>query len=285
MGTGDVAEAGGRPALPGYVFRTGEVVRTEMITSRTRRITLGGPELAGFGEDRWGPNVKIYVPLPHQRRPVLPVLGDDGIARWPPQDERPTMRTYTVRHYDPSAQELQLDFVLHEPGGVASDWAKNADVGSCLGITGPGGRTVGPADWYLLAGDESALPALAVLSEKFSRDARGIAFVEVGDESDRVPLNFPAGVETRWLYRRGAPAGRTTLLADAVREAAIPQDRSVFAWVSAESSAVRTLRQHFRQDIGLDKASTLTIGYWKAGLRETDYSRLYDNDRDPERPH
>ena len=269
-----------KAALPGYVFRTLQVLRTETLTPSMRRITLGGPEIAGFGQDRTGPNVKIYLPLPGQDRPVMPVVGQDGVARWPPDDQRPTMRTYTVRHFDEEAQELQLDFVLHEPGGVASDWARNAVPGDHLGITGPGGRTVKDADWYLIVGDEAALPAITIIAEKLPADAHGIILIEVADTTERLPITAPPGVAVHWLYRKGTPAGRTTLLTDAVHTTTIPDDREVFAWVSAESATVRTLRGYLRDEIGLSRTAMLTIGYWKVGMPETTYSAMYDNDRE-----
>ncbi|KAA9158076.1 siderophore-interacting protein [Amycolatopsis acidicola] len=272
-----------RAALPGYVFRTVEVLETEMITPRVRRITFGGPELAGFGEDRSGPNVKIYVPLPGQKRPVMPVVGADGIARWPADDQRPTMRTYTVRDYDPVTRRLQLDFVLHQAGGAASNWAERAVPGDFLGLTGPGGRTVLPADWYLIAGDDAAVPAIVNLAPKMSRDATGVIFVEVADEKEKQEVEAPPGVEVRWLYRDGAPAGGTTILQDAVRSVPIPASGEGFAWVSAESATVRALRKYLRKEAGLSPERTLTIGYWKLGSTETDYSAKYDNDRDPAR--
>jgi NADPH-dependent ferric siderophore reductase len=256
-----------------------------MIAPRIRRITLGGSEIAGFGEDRSGPNVKIYLPLPGQSRPMMPVPDEEGVSRWPTEDRRPVMRTYTVRDYDPVARELQLDFVLHEPGGAASNWAQRAQPGDYLGIAGPGGRTIKPSDRYLIAGDESALPAIAVLGGKLPPEAVGSVFIEVADEADRLPLPMPPGMTVRWLYRDGVPAGRTTLLADTVRTAEFPADGEVFAWVSAESATVRSLRSYLRYERGLPPSATLTIGYWKVDMPENTYSALYDNDRDPARNH
>ena len=67
----------------------------------------------------------------------------------------------------PRPQELTLDFVVHGDDGVAGPWAAAAEPGDVLVFEGPGGgyRPDPEADWHLMVGDESALPAIAASLE------------------------------------------------------------------------------------------------------------------------
>ncbi|SHE94108.1 siderophore-interacting protein [Streptoalloteichus hindustanus] len=257
------------------------VVRTTEVTPLMRRITVtpvGEDTLPGADHEHLGPNMKVFIPRPGQAEPVMP-HREDGRLVWPPEDVRATVRTYTTRRYDREASEMDIDFVLHGDAGVASSWAANAKPGDILGVGAPGGLTVREADWYLLTGDQTALPAISVILEKLPATARGYAFVEIPDAREEQELVRPAGVELVWLHRDGAPAGTGTLLADAARSVEMPTDESVFAWAGAESAAVLDLRRHWQHERGLDRRRKLAIGYWKRGISETEYSHRHDHDR------
>ncbi|WP_019630455.1 siderophore-interacting protein [Actinomadura atramentaria] len=262
-----------RPRVPG--LRVLSVLRAEQVTPGMRRIILGGPELAGFGD---GPNVKLLFPPRGDEDPRWPVQGPDGRPVWPPAERRPTMRTYTVRRYDAAAGELHVDFVLHGDAGVASRWARDARPGDPLGVLGPGGRVLGRADRYVVAGDHSALPAIGAIVEGLPADARGHVLVEVPGPEEVQDLAPPPGVELTWLFRDGAAAGGP-VLADAVRALPWP-DGDVFVWIAGESSSVRAIRSYVRDERGLERRRYLAIGYWKRGLTETTYHDEHDNDRD-----
>ncbi len=248
-----------------------QVLRVTAITPHMRRITLGGEALAGFPSGRQGSHVKVFIPRPGQRQPSLPTLGPDGPI-WPPKEVRPFSRTYTIRHYDASAGELDLDFVLHGDHGPASAWAARAKPGDAVGIAGPGGRGPIPqdADWYLLVGDEAGLPAISAHLETLPALARGVAFVEVADAAEEQNLLVPAGIKLTWLHRNGIAPGHSKLLETAVREVAWPDGR-VFAWVAAEALATVAVRHYLRVERGLDRNQIDSIPYWKAGLDEEGY--------------
>ncbi|MBE9374456.1 siderophore-interacting protein [Saccharopolyspora sp. HNM0983] len=256
-----------------------EVLRTAEISPSMRRVTLGGAELSGFQDDRTGPNIKIFVPQQHQQHPELPVLDPDtGRYQWPELHERPTMRTYTVRRYDEVRGELDVDFVMHGEG-IASTWAGRARPGDRLGIMGPGGKTCRAADWYLLVGDETALPAIAGIVERLPPTARGQVFVEIADAEERQHVACPPDLRWTWLERAGQPAGGSQQLMDAVRDLDLPAG-DVSAWVAGESGTVRGIRRHLRTDRGLAADSVLAVGYWKKGLVETEYHDKHNHDRD-----
>ncbi|MHA6802723.1 siderophore-interacting protein [Salinifilum ghardaiensis] len=280
MSTADVRRPR-RAQHPRPPARALEVLRAAQISPGMRRVTLGGEELAGFQEGRSGPNVKVFVPREDQQRPVLPRI-DSGTGRyvWPDPAQRPTMRTYTVRRYDAERAELDIDFVLHGDDGVAATWARDARPGDALGVMGPGGKTCRPAGWYLLAGDETALPAISALVESLPETARGQVFVEIAGEAEQQPVERPPGVTWTWLHRDGTAPGCSRALPGAVRAADIPADVDVSAWVAGESGLVRDVRRHLRGDRGLDAGSVLAIGYWKRGMPEPEYHDKHNHDRD-----
>lgn len=275
MGTADRLRRNRPPA------RDLEVLRTAELSPSMRRVTLGGEELEGFLDQHTGPNIKVFVPRRGQGRPVLPQLDPEtGRYRWPEPEVRPTMRTYTVRRYDESRGELDIDFVMHGERGVASNWARNARPGDRLGVMGPGGKTCRAADWYLLAGDETALPAISSIVEELPPTARGHVLVEVDTAADRQHVQCPPDLRWTWMHRGGRPAGLSRQLINAVQELDVPSDVDVSAWVAGESGVVRGIRRHLRDERGMDSRSVLAIGYWKYGMAETEYHDKHNHDRD-----
>ncbi|MFC7342282.1 siderophore-interacting protein [Saccharopolyspora griseoalba] len=275
MGTTDRLRRNRPPA------RDLEVVRTAELGPSMRRVTLGGEELQGFLDQHTGPNIKVFVPRPGQQRPVLPTLDEEtGRYRWPEPEVRPTMRTYTVRRYDEARGELDVDFVMHGEHGVASSWARRARPGDRLGVMGPGGKTCREADWYLLVGDETALPAISSIVEGLPPTARGQVLVEVDSAADHQRVPCPPDLSWTWLHRNGAAPGRSRQLHDAVQGLDVPADLDVSAWVAGESGVVRGIRRHLRDERGMDARSVLAIGYWKQGMAETEYHDKHNHDRD-----
>lgn len=219
------------------------VLGARRLTPAMRRIALGGEELSGFAlkPDDWGPYVKLLIP-----RPGGP----------------PARRTYSVRSFDPAAAILTVDVVLHAPRGVASSWAKAAGPGDEVGLLGPGAVAVdAEAGRVLLAGDHSALPAIAFTLEHLPADARGQAFVALDDSADRQALAAPRGVELCWV-----DAGRP--LDEAVKGADWPRDGDVMVWAGAEAATARRMRAHDRGERRLEPSRCAILNYWKRGAPE-----------------
>ncbi|WP_437663841.1 siderophore-interacting protein [Sorangium sp. So ce1182] len=247
-----------------------EVLRATQISPHLRRITLGGEALAGFPAGAGGAHIKVFLPREDQESPELPALGPDGPI-WPPAPRRPITRTYSVRRYDARAGELDVDFVLHGDDGPASRWARRAAPGGRIGVAGPSGPDpmLGPADWYLLAGDLAALPAIGALLEALPATARGHAVVAVPDEADVQQLERPPQVALTWLPLGGKHAPGPEL-EEAVRTLTWPSGR-VFAWVAGESASVRALRDHLRGERGLGRDAMYAVPYWRASRSEEAY--------------
>ncbi|MDQ0238597.1 siderophore-interacting protein [Arthrobacter bambusae] len=247
------------------------VLRTEQLSPHMVRIIAGGPGFAGYANngfvDRY---VKIVFPQPGVEY-ELP-LDLWAIRETMPRNQWPYTRTYTVRWVDEAAQELAIDFVVHGDEGLAGPWALAAQPGDTLVFTGPGGayNPAPDADWYLFAGDNAALPAIAAAIESLPADAKGIAFLEVDSDADILDIAAPEGVELRWLLRSGVPAGSSSILLDALGEAEwLPGRVDVFA--HGERGYMKGLRDIFFKQRGLERSQVSLSGYWAQGRVEDDF--------------
>lgn len=244
-------------------FREMTVLRVADITPHVRRITLTGANLKRFESDSL--HVRLLFPPEGVHPPEWPKPGRNGRPAWPPEERRPVQRVYTIRRIDAAAAEMDIDFVMHAAPGIASGWAAEAKAGQVVGLLGPGGREIKPADWVLLAGDETAIPAMARLLERLPAATTGHAFIEAEDEQEVQSLTHPAGVTVTWLFREGREPGRNDLLADAILAAQWPGHDNVFAWLGAEEATARRIRKHWRDERGLERGKFLAVGYWKHG--------------------
>jgi NADPH-dependent ferric siderophore reductase len=159
---------------------------------------------------------------------------------------------------------VEIDFVLHGDGPAAT-WAAAAVPGAPLGVAGGGSLGERPAGWLLLAGDETALPAITRILAAADRAAVGVALIEVAGPDEEQPLPAPDGVVVQWLHRDGVAPGESTSIVDAVAALEPPGSGDVFAWVGAESAAVRAVRADLRGRWGLGRSQHHAIGYWRRG--------------------
>lgn len=236
------------------------VATVTRVTPSVRRVTLTGTPAAVVAA---GPTVSLLVPHPEDRAPRWPTVARDGRVVWPVGSHGVSLRSYTARRQDHGRGEVDIDFVLHGDGPAAG-WAAAARPGAVLGVAGSGPLGARPAEVLLLVADETALPAVARILEEADPATRGTALLEVADAAEEQDLPAPDGIAVRWLHRSGARPGESTLLADAV--AALPRPTGdVFAWVGAESGAVRAIRSDLRARWGLSRAEHHAIGYWRRG--------------------
>ncbi|MGN6408125.1 MAG: siderophore-interacting protein [Curtobacterium sp.] len=289
-------------------------VRVAAVTSLTPhfvRVTLTGDALAEFSSVGLDQRIKIVLPIPGHGFTDLPD-GEDWYAAWRalPDAVRNPLRTYTVRSFRPDARELDIDFVAHGDTGPASRWVSSCHVGEELRIVGPAVPSSpaelptgaaefdpGAANRILLAGDETAAPAICAILETLDVATVGHVFIEVPTDADRLPVSAPAGVEVRWIARNGASHGvrmtdqvhawastvaagsaacgdRSDLVDVDVDEQVLwdvptgGEPRPVYAWIAGEAGCVKELRRHLVRGVGLDRKQVAFMGYWRHGKAE-----------------
>lgn len=237
--------------------RTLEVLSSETLSPSMHRLALGGAGLANFPAGQAGGYIKLMLPG---------------------EGERPVVRTYTIRRQTPEA--LTVDFALHgqEAAGPATRFALEAQRGATVKIGGPGpAKPLPPGrDFYLVAGDMTALPAIGVNLEALDRGATGHAAIEIQSEADRQPIDAPPGVTIEWIVNP-QPGLAPELLVEAMRAAELP-DGNVAAWAACEFSSMRALREFFHGELGLGGDDLYISSYWKHGLEETKHKVLKRED-------
>ncbi len=315
-----LAEAAPRERPAYRSFRV-QVARVERLSPHFTSITFTGDELGEFGTAGLDQRVKVVLPLPEIGFAAFPE-GEDWYPAWRelPGELRNPFRTYTVRAVRPDVREVDVVFVGHGDGGPASAWAAQASPGDELVLIGPDelspGRTSG-IDWrpgdvetFVIAGDETAAPAIASIVGALPADANGIALIEVPANEDRLEMQAPPGVEVRWLPRneggthgdrlvpavrdwvvrhlaaRGLAAASDEERAQRALAAAehddepdgplwdVPEGHSLdgacYAWLAGEATAITTLRRFLVREAGLDRRQVAFMGYWRLGRAELD---------------
>jgi NADPH-dependent ferric siderophore reductase len=295
-------------AAPAWQFFDAAVAAVRRLGPSSVRLTLTGPELAGFGAAGCDQRFKLVLSRDDAGLDRLRERGPDWYPEYcaMPEEQRPVIRTYTVRAVRPERAELDVDVVLHgvEDGhaGPAASWAAAAVPGDRITLLGPdrpgSGRPWG-VEWapppaartLLLAGDETAVPAVCAILESLDDASRSVtALLEVPEAGDAVDVALPAEATLRWLPRDGAARG--SLLVPAVHEAlcglglastpAAPPEEvgdellwevpdpdaasGCYAWLAGEAGVVRTLRRHLVGDLGVPRGSVAFMGYWRQGV-------------------
>ncbi|WP_430592432.1 siderophore-interacting protein [Humidisolicoccus flavus] len=292
------------------------VVRSARLSPNFVRVTFSSPEFADLGTGGPDQRIKIIFPLPGSHTSELPE-GEDWYSTWRtlPNEARNPMRTYTIRRADADARELDVDFVAHGDSGPASRWIAGEILGDELLIIAPDATSeapIGGFEWHpgaattvLVAGDETAAPAICGILETMRADAVGAVFLEVPEEADILSVNAPANVAVTWLPRaRSASAKHGALLDQAVKSWAadwlsatetkaaavnstaeetallnpesevlweVPEERDdagLYAWLAGEAGTITGLRRHLVRDLGVDRTRVAFMGYWKVGRAE-----------------
>ncbi|TFC97722.1 MULTISPECIES: siderophore-interacting protein [Cryobacterium] len=299
-----------------YAVAVAQVLR---LSPSFTRVTFTGPELHRFGTAGLDQRIKLVLPLPESGLAHFPA-DHSWYDRWRllPDEHRNPLRTYTVSRARPHLREVDVDFVNHGDGpgedavdarhtrGPAARWLAEAAVGDRVAIVGPDAEGENPRvgiEWQpgtahtlLLAGDETAAPAICAILKALPRDARGAAFIEVPCADDSLTTDAPAGVRVSWLARSGVRGAR---LEPAVRgwaegclaarqTAGQPADASavdpegdvlwevpegcptdgLYAWLAGEAGVIKRLRRFLVSESGLDRRQVAFMGYWRDGKSE-----------------
>ena len=292
------------PPVPAYRPFAAEVTRVRRLSPSFLRVTFTGPSFDDLAPNGFDQRVKVLLPTAGHGLRDCP-RGDDWYAEWRalPGERRNPMRTYTVRAARPELREIDVDFVLHGATGPASAWADRATAGDEVVLIGPNARFPGPTggfEWHppaeaeclVIAGDETAVPAVCAIVESLPAGRSARVLLEVPEAADVLPLAAPDGVEVTWLPRRPVDAPRGGLLTPAVvaavREVAgarlpvrapdpeddttdlvweVPEqaaESSLYAWLAGEAGIVTGLRREL-VGLGVNRRSVAFMGYWRAG--------------------
>jgi NADPH-dependent ferric siderophore reductase len=293
------------PPVPAYRPFAAEVARVQRLSPSFLRVTFTGPSFDDLAPNGWDQRIKVLLPTAERGLRDCP-RGDDWYAEWRalPEERRNPMRSYTVRASRPDAREIDVDFVLHGTSGPASAWAERAAAGDEVVLIGPNARFPGPTggfEWHppadarclIVAGDETAVPAVCAIVESLPAGRSVRVLMEVPEAGDALPLAAPDGVEVTWLPRQPANAPRGQLLAPAVvaavreltdarspGEQPAPEDDDtailwdvpenaggspLYAWLAGEAGVVTGLRRELVRELGVDRRSIAFMGYWRAG--------------------
>lgn len=301
-------------ADPPYLLFGVQVSAVTRLTPSFLRVTFTGDELDRFANHGDDQRINLVLPGPSGEPLVPPTPVEESAdehgwyTHWLalPDELRNPLRTYTARQVRTQEREVDVDFVLHGDGGPASRWAGSVAVGDPAQLVGPNLRHRGPTratGWnpppgappLLIAGDETAVPAVASILEGLPATARGTVLIEVPESDDVLPLTAPDGIRVEWIARNGTAHG--ILLAAAVRQVAgemlassaaptdtltemldedelwdvpepldQPTSAPVYAWLAGEAGCIAGLRRHLVKDLGLDRRSVSFMGYWRAGV-------------------
>ena len=244
----------------------GRVERVEQLTPHMVRVVLGGNGLADFAPAPWSDSYLNVYFLPPDAAYRVPF--DVGAVRALPVAQRPSSRRYTVRHWNPDRRELSIDFVVHGDAGVAGPWAAAARPGDLLQFTGPAGAYAPHpnADWHLMVGDSSALPAIATALDRVPAGKTVHVLAEVDGPADELALNSPGELHVSWLHRDANP-GAEDLALRALDKLDRPPGR-VHAFVHGEAVANRALRKHLLAEWRIPREDLSVSPYWRRTLTD-----------------
>jgi NADPH-dependent ferric siderophore reductase len=213
------------------------VAHVQQISPHVVSVTFAGESLVDFISLSFDDHVKF-------------ILGTD--------DGEPIMRDYTPRSYDRERRELTIEFALHGDGPAAR-WARDAHPGQRVLLGGPRGSMIIPMDfdWHLLAGDETAMPAIARRLEELPAGSKAFAIIQITELADRRSLTSHADVEVQWATNKEQ-------MISMVRALVLPPGEG-FAWCAGEAGEVRALRQVFVEEKAQHGHAIRAAAYWKRG--------------------
>lgn len=247
------------------------------VTPSFRRVTVTSDDLAEFsylGYDHW---FRLFIPAEGQSSWRLPTTTSKlWFAQWlaTRSTDRPHVNNYTVREFRPQGRELDIDVVLHRGSsgaleGRVAQWASEVQPGDELAILDQGLLFNRPddADSVVLAGDESALPALEGILRSLPPEIGGHAVLEVPTLADVRDLAHGPAIELHWVARADVAPGAVPGVAALAAVCSLPApDPNAYAFLAGESGLVTGARRHLVR-AGLSKDRITFTGFWRSQRR------------------
>ncbi|WP_246755031.1 MULTISPECIES: siderophore-interacting protein [Rhizobium] len=242
-------------------FREISVVDAYDVTPHMRRVVVATDDAKHFVDG--GLHARLLIP-PKDREPVWPHTEPDGRIHWPKGDDALTIRAYTIRSIDLGRDQMNIDFVVHDGDNVpGATWALTARPGDRAGLIGPGGGGVPAARKLILAGDETALPAIARIAAAMPVEADLRVFLEVADKHEEQPLTSDASIDVTWLHRDGATAGTTGALERILRDIVPASDPETYVWAACEQKEARAIRAFMKGETAREQTNFSIAAYWQ----------------------
>ncbi|OAV48970.1 phage tail protein [Rhizobium sp. WYCCWR10014] len=237
------------------------VIGATNITPHMRRVTVVCDDTRHFADG--GLHFRLLIP-PKGRPPVWPQLRTDGRIQWASGEDALTVRIYTIRNLDVERGEMEIDFVLHEGENMpGAEWAINAKPGDIAGALGPGGGGVPDATSIILAGDETALPAISRIAAEIPEGRRLKIFLEIDSVAEEQSLPSAGIVDVTWMYRNGKPAGTMGLIEKTIKNALLEADADTFVWAGCERAEAKRIRDFLKTERGHDRQRMSIGAYWE----------------------
>jgi NADPH-dependent ferric siderophore reductase len=250
-----------------------EVRGRESPTPSFASLTLGGPALQDLTVAGADQTVRLFFPRAGQTALRMPTASSEAWMAQVllmPKSVRPQVRNMTIRRARPAEDEIDIEFVLHGDSPMSS-WVRRVQPGDPAGIFDMGTTYRPPqhAQWQLLVGDETALPAILAILDQAPPSLTAEVYLEVPTAADVRDVVAPPGVRIHWFSRDDRADDRAderpgAVVVDAVRGAAMPPGR-VYAWVAGESRLATSVRRHLVDDRGVPKPDISFAGYWRHG--------------------
>ena len=237
------------------------------LTPRTRCLRLHGPTLKGFEIGAPGAHVKLILPGPGSEVVPEPVGYEGRRAIFAEGAITPFLRTYTPLRYDSTQCSLDIEIVLHDDSPVA-DWLQRARVGHEIIVAGPRGGWNPPqdGDWYLVAADETGIPAAAQVLRALP-DQPVSVFFAVRHSTELRSLQGVDDSRPQWRYAGPSADRPGHVLEEAVRSFPLPAGKG-YVWVALESGAMQRIRDYLLHTAGMPADRMVTRGYWKLGVAD-----------------
>lgn len=306
-----------KDARPSYRPFAATVSQLTDLNAGMRRVTFRGGSLTSFGTDGLDQRIKVVFPVDGGFGPLdwesdELIESGEWYSRWRalPDSQRVEFRTYSVRAVRPELGELDVDFVVHAALGAAEGpgarWIREVRAGDPVIVIGPDAASIDSAsgiDWHpgeastvLLAGDETAAPAICSILESLPVGMRATAFIEVERAEDAQVVVVSADVDLQWIARDAGDARLIDAVGDwlAANRAEYAQDLSAsaqvvedidvdvdelwetpldgpgrfYAWLAGEAAVIKELRRLLVSEVGIDRKRVAFMGYWRQGLAE-----------------
>jgi NADPH-dependent ferric siderophore reductase len=228
----------------------------QRITPRMQRISFQSADLGDFESASPDDHIKLFFPMLE-----LSNASTDDVC----------MRDYTPRKFDAARKTLTIDFALHQ-AGPATSWALQARPGDTLETGGPRKSTVvaDDFDWYLLIGDETALPAIGRRVEELRPGVQVFTVIVIETFAERQTFSTSAIWAPLWIAREGKSASDDTLLRLALADHEVLAGDG-YIWIAAEANVARSMRSFVSETWAHPTEWTKSSGYWirgKAGAHE-----------------